>query len=293
MAAQAAEVERLMKARADHWRTLAYPFGSEMAWDSTGQPEVYAWMQHFGHRREAAVTREVILGYDPTVPHWGYNGNARRYWDFLYGGKVKRIERQLHHYGSALNAVPLFDAYRRDPGDLHLLRVAYGGFMGGITNVDRDGFASAAFHSEPDMMRWDAYSGDYGMGYFGHAYAAATYLLKDATFGWLGFGGTVTRERTAIVIVPRDGARTRLFVAPAGQWITLAAGKIARARWIPAARRIEVTLDPATPATPVARLSVEAPAGGAAYAVDRGTAERGFTSIPLSPNATTVTLTPR
>jgi hypothetical protein len=293
MTTQAAEVERLMKARADHWRTLAFPFGSEMAWDSTGQPEVYAWMRHFGYAKEAAVTRDVILGYDPSVPHWGYNGNARRYWDFLYGGKVKRIERQIHHYGSALNAVPLFDAYRRDPADLHLLRVAYGGFMGGITNIDRDGFASAAFHSEPDMMRWDAYSGDYGMGYFGHAYAAATYLVKDATFGWLGFGGTVHEDGDAVEIVPHDGARTRLFVAPAGQWITLAAGTIAKARWLPAARRIELTLDPATATTPAAHLSVEAPAGGAAYAIDAGKAERGFTTIALSATPTTVTLTPR
>lgn len=292
MTTEATDIERRMRARADHWRTLAYPFGSEMAWDSTGQPEVYAWMQHFGHAKEAAVTREVILGYDPTVPHWGYNGNARRYWDFLYGGKVQRIERQLHHYGSALNAVPLFDAYRRNPADLHLLRVAYGGFIGGITNVDRDGFASAAFHSEPDMMRWDAYSGDYGMGYFGHAYAAATYLVQDATFGWLGFGGIVRETPDAITIEPRDGARTRLFVAPAGQWITLAAGTIARARWLPATRRIELTLDPASATTPNAHLSVEAPAGGPAYRADRGTAERGFTTIPLAATQTVVTLTP-
>ncbi len=293
MTAQAAEVERLMKVRADHWRTLAYPFGSEMAWDSTGQPEVYAWMQHFGHPREAEVTREVILGYDPTVPHWGFNGNARRYWDFLYGGKVQRIERQIHHYGSALNAVPLFDAFRRNPADLHLLRVAYGGFMGGITNVDRDGFASAAFHSEPDMMRWDAYSGDYGMGYFGHAYAAATYLVRDATFGWLGFGGTVREEGETVAVVPHDGARTRLFVAPAGQWITLAAGTIASARWVPSTRRIELTLDAATATTPTAHLSVEAPAGGAAYVVDHGRTERGFTTLPLAATPTVVTLTPR
>ncbi len=290
---QASEVEGLMKARADHWRTLAFPFGSEMAWDSTGQPEVYAWMRYFNHPKEAAVTREVILGYDPTIPHWGYNGNARRYWDFLYGGKVKRIERQLHHYGSALNAVPLFDAYRRDPADLHLLRVAYGGFMGGITNIDREGFAAAAFHSEPDMMRWDAYTGDYGMGYFGHAYAAATYLVKDATFGWLGFGGTVREDGAAVEIVPHDGARTRLFVAPAGQWITLAAGTIAKARWLPATRRIELTLDPATATTPNAQLSVEAPAGGAAYAIDKGAVEGGFTTIALSSSATTVILMPR
>ncbi|MGK6354333.1 DUF5695 domain-containing protein [Sphingomonas sp. DT-207] len=293
MTREAAEVERLMRARADHWRTLRYPFGSEMAWDSTGQPEVYAWMRHFGHSREAEITREVILGYDPAIPHWGYNGNARRYWDFLYGGKVKRIERQIHHYGSALNAVPLFDAFRRDPADFHLLRVAYGGFMGGITNVDREGFASAAFHSEPDMMRWDPYSGDYGMGYFGHAYAAATYLVRHPELGWLGFGGTVRDANGAIEIVPHDGARRRLFVAPAGQWITLAAGRIRSARWLPAARRIELLLDPADATTPAARLSVEAPAGGPAFVPDRGVPERGFHSVPLSAEVTRLVLAPR
>ena len=293
MTAEATEVEGLMRQRVDHWRTLAYPFGSEMAWDSTGQPEVYAWMRYFGHAKEAAITREVILGYDPTVPHWGYNGNARRYWDFLYGGKIKRIERQLHHYGSALNAVPLFDAFRRDPADLHLLRVAYGGFMGGITNVDRDGFAAAGFHSEPDVMDWDPMTGDYGMGYFGHAYAAATYLVRDPALGWLGFGGTVAERGDAVAVTPHDGARTRLFVAPAGQWITLAAGTIARAEWQPARRRIVLTLDAASATTPAARLLVEAPAGGAAYAPDRGTAARGMWTVPLGRGPQTVILSAR
>lgn len=291
MTREAAEMERLMKARADHWRTLKYPFGSEMAWDSTGQPEVYAWMRYFGHQRQADVTREVILGYDPTIPHWGYNGNARRYWDFLYGGKVARIERQIHHYGSALNAVPLFDAYRQNPADLHLLRVAYGGMMGGITNIDQAGFASAAFHSWPDMMKWDAYSGDYGMGYFGHAYAAGTYLVKDTTFGWLGFGGTVTQARGTIRIVPKDGARTRLFVAPARAWITLEAGRIAAATYTPATGRITLTLDPATATTRAARLFVEASDGGRPYAPSTGRAERGGDTIALGSAPTTVVLT--
>lgn len=94
---------------------MAAPFGSEMAWDSTGQEEVYAWTRHFGFRDKAEVTLNAILGYMPTVPHWGYNGNARRYWDFLYAGKVRRIERQIHHYGSGLNALPVLAAYRERP----------------------------------------------------------------------------------------------------------------------------------------------------------------------------------
>jgi hypothetical protein len=294
LAAEAAEMERLMKKRADHWRTLKFPFGSEMPWDSTGQPEVYAWMRHFGYEPQADITREVILGYDPTIPSWGYNGNARRYWDFLYGAKYPRIERQIHHYGSALNAVPLFDAYRRNPADLHLLRVAYGGMMGGITNIDQNGFSSAAFHAWPDMMKWDPYTGDYGMGFFGHAYAAATYLVNDPTFGWLGFGGDVAQDKGTVKITPRDGARARMFVAPAGAWITLEAGKIASASYAPANGRIIVTLDPASPATPKARLFVETTtAGGRNLVPSSGTFERGGYTIALGQAPTTVTLSPR
>jgi hypothetical protein len=257
MTAEAVEMERIMRARADRWSKLAYPFESEMAWDSTGQPEVYAWMRYFGFEPQAAATREVILGYDPTIPSWGYNGNARRYWDFLYGGKYPRIERQIHHYGSALNAVPLLDAFRANPSDFHLLQVAYGGWMGSVTNIDRQGFGSAAFHSNPDMMRWDPYSGDYGMGFFGHAFAAATYLVDHPKFGWIGFGGEVSKDPSGVTIVPRDGARSRLFIAPAGLWLTLDSGKIASARFEPRSGRITLTLDPAKQFTPTARLRVE------------------------------------
>ncbi|MBB4153716.1 hypothetical protein GGQ80_001622 [Sphingomonas jinjuensis] len=291
LAAEAREMTRLMKGRADHWRTLRYPFGSEMAWDSTGQPEVYAWMRRFGYQPQADVTREVILGYDPTLPSWGYNGNARRYWDFLYGGKQPRIERQIHHYGSALNAVPLFDAYRQNPADIHLLRVAYGGMMGAVTNIDQRGFSSAAFHAWPDTMRWDPYSGDYGMGFYGHAVAAATYLVEDPTFGWLGFGGDIDRRGRDIVIVPKDGARTRLFVAPARVWITLQAGRIAAARYQPATKRVILTLDPATKDAPVARVFAERTGDrAAALAVGGGVAERGGYTVRLGTGPTEVTI---
>ena len=144
---KAAAVEALMKERADRWSREPYPFGSEMAWDSTGQEEVYAWCKYFGHEDKARVSLDSIMGYMPSIPHWGYNGNARRYWDFLYGGKLSRIERQLHHYGSALNAIPALTEYRKRPDDYHLLHIGYGGTMGALTNIDRDGFASVAFHS--------------------------------------------------------------------------------------------------------------------------------------------------
>jgi hypothetical protein len=37
------ELEAEMRKRAEHWHSLESPFGSEMAWDSTGQEGVYYW----------------------------------------------------------------------------------------------------------------------------------------------------------------------------------------------------------------------------------------------------------
>ena len=59
-----------------------------MAWDSTGQEGVYAWATYFNDSTTADNALNSILAYQPVVAHWGYNGNARRYWDNIYGGKV-------------------------------------------------------------------------------------------------------------------------------------------------------------------------------------------------------------
>jgi hypothetical protein len=49
--------------------------------------------------------------------------------DNIYGGKLMRIERQIHHYGSGLNALPLISQFESDPTDFYLLRVGFGGVL--------------------------------------------------------------------------------------------------------------------------------------------------------------------
>ena len=203
---QAAALEATMRARAEVWRELGYPYGSEMPWDSTGQEEVYAWCRYFGFDEKALVTLNAILAYTPTVPHWGYNGSARRYWDFQYAGKLRRVERQLHHYGSALNTIPVLAEYRARPDNLHLLRVGYAGMMGGIANITRDGFGPSAFHAYPSTLRIDGYSGDYGPGFLGHAINTGTYVVNDPEFGWLAFGGNLSVAQAGAATDAQTGA---------------------------------------------------------------------------------------
>ncbi len=291
---KAADMEARMKQRVNRWIQQAYPFGSEMAWDSTGQEEVYAWCKYFGHDDKANVSLNSILGYMPTVPHWGYNGCARRYWDFLYGGKLSRYERQLHHYGSGLNAIPVVSQYRENPDDYYLLRVGYGGTMGALSNIDQEGFASVAFHSFPDTLKWDAYTGDYGPNFFGHALNTGTYIIDHPEFGWQAFGGNVQTDGNVVKVKTLDSLRKRVYVAPLGLYLTLDTGTFQSVEINPETKRVRVGLAAATRYTPTAKLRIEQPATidaiGAFAPVAALDSARGAFEVPLASVATWVEL---
>ncbi|HXF12063.1 MAG TPA: DUF5695 domain-containing protein [Terriglobales bacterium] len=290
MKAQADDLEARMRSRADRWKSQAYPFGSEMPWDSTGQEEVYAWTKYFGYDDKAAVTLNAILGYDPAIPHWGYNGSARRYWDFIFAAKDRRLERQLHHYGSGLNAIPLLTEYREHPDDFYLLRVGYAGTMGALTDIDQEGFASAAFHAFPDMLKLDPLSGDYGPNFFGHAWDTATYAVHHPQFGWVGFGGNIEATGDVVNVTPLDSARTRVYLAPYGLWLTLDAGTFDKLELNTKTGVLRVGLSPTDQFTPEARLRIAQPAKisgvGEFHPITQLKVERGAYVIPLKDTVT-------
>lgn len=289
-----AALEARMKTRADRWAAQAYPFGSEMAWDSTGQEEVFAWTKYFDHDAQALTALSSVVGYMPLIPHWGYNGSARRYWDFIYAGAPgARYERQLHHYGSGLNAIPALAQYREQPDDLHLLRIGYAGTMGALTNIDQDGFASVAFHSFPESLKWDAYSGDYGPNFLGHALNAGTYLINHPEFGWQAFGGNVSMTGSRVNVQITDSLRKRIYIAPLGLFLTLDAGQFERVELDARTNTVRLHLAPATAATPRARLRMEQPskpAGAPTYRLTAGPLERDAFTIALGAQTTVVTI---
>jgi len=278
-------LEKTMKKRADLWKSLNYPFGSEMAWDSTGQEEVYTWTKYFGYDDKASVTLNAILAYMPTMPHWGYNGSARRYWDFLYGGKFQQVERQLHHYGSGINSIPVLSEYREHSDDLYLLRVGYGGVMGTISNITEDGFAPAAFHSYPSLLKIDPYSGDYGPGFFGYSVNTASYLYYHDEFDWLGFGGNVDVQEGVVTLNLTTAAKSKVFIAPANLWLTLEAGKFESVSYDTYSGEVMITLEPKNHYTPKAFLRINQPSnaeGNAQYQLAKSVKKlSGALVIPL------------
>ena len=292
---QATTLEGQLRTRAEEWNRRPVPFGSEMAWDSTGQEQIYGVTKYFGYVDKAQITLDSVLGYMPSIPHWGYNGNARRFWDFFYGAAPGGTsERQIHHYGSGLNAIPVLSDFRDNPLDVYLLRVGYGGAMGGLSNIDQEGFASAAFHSFPQNMRWDTYSGDYGPNFFGVAVNAGTYVVNHPEFGWQAFGGNLKVDGAWVKVKPLDAFRQRFYIASQALWLTLDAGTFDSVEVNTRTHAVRVGLSAATPSAPRARLQIRQPAKMAGIEIygleDRFPTERGAFVVALQNKVTWVEL---
>jgi hypothetical protein len=293
---QAAALESQLKAHSEEWSRRAVPFGSEMAWDSTGQEEIYGVTKYFGANDKAQITLDSVLGFMPSIPHWGYNGNARRFWDFFYGAAPGGTsERQLHHYGSGLNAIPVLSAFRSSPEDAYLLRVGYGGAMGGLSNIDSEGFAGTAFHSFPQNMRWDTYSGDYGPNFFGVAVNAGTYVVNLPEFGWQTFGGNVKVDGDWVKVSTLDAFRQRVYIAPRGLWLTLDSGTFDGVEVHTKTHAVRAALAASNSSTPQARLRIEQPARvsgvGSYHLLEKFPFEREAFTIPLQTKTRWIQLT--
>jgi hypothetical protein len=174
--------------------------------------------------------------------------------------------------------------------------VGYGGTLGVLTNIDQEGFGSAAFHAWPQTLAFDAYSGDYGPGFLGHALGTASYLVRHPEFGWLAFGGNVRNASGSIELTPLDSFRSRVYLAPFGLWLTLDAGRFARIEVDPSRQTVRVGLDASTATTPQALLRLEQPWSpkGVGRFSPKQKLEllRDAYRVPLGAQITWITLTP-
>ncbi|KAG8457365.1 hypothetical protein KFE25_005046 [Diacronema lutheri] len=251
-----ARVRGAMGARVAKWRSLPFPFGSEFPWDSTGYEEVHAWLRAFGRTAEAAETAQAILAFVGVQPHWGYAGNARRYWDFGINGKRGDLgnERELHHYAAPLNALPLVAEYEAAPHRPLLLRIGAAATLGSLTLIEPEsGFVSMAWHGDPAVLARDAYSADFGVGFLGAALLSRATIAWHEPFGWVcalcdfarADGSAAPREALPTLdapaptareplprvdALPRDAYRRRLFLAPLGLLLTAEGAAIRMAR---------------------------------------------------------------
>lgn len=168
---------------------------------------------------------------------------------------------------------------------------------GPLSNINSEGFAAASFHSFPDTLAWDGYSGDYGPNFLGLVLGTGSYLVEDADLGFVAYGGTVSGSTGGTVTVaPKDAARRRAFVGPIGLLVEIDAGVISQFAYTASDGSVSVTLGKldGAPAVNSTNIWVSKESGQAGYTVTGTgvTVARGGWQIPLNSGSVTVKVVP-
>ena len=102
-----------------------------------------------------------------------------------------------HHYAASLNSIPIFDHALREPNDAWLWRLAACAGGGTLTNIrPKDGSASMGWHGDPDLLKRDTMSADFGAGFLLRA-LEELWLVSTCTpqVGWLCLNCDLTSVR--------------------------------------------------------------------------------------------------
>ena len=230
--------------------------------DTTGMEEVVVWLLYFGFDAAALKTIDVVLSYMRSIPNWAYMGGADAT-DIGNGGKWFTAQGTGQkpmikmHYRSGLNQIPLAEWYRTHPDDFSLLEIIVGSLSGQLQNIAPDGAMSMAFHSHPYVMKNDAYSGDYGLGFFGISLEASAYFVLHKELGPLCYLCDLSStavvndsdDGTTFTIAPRDSYRQRVYFEPLGLYIQADTGTFEALALNMNAKTIAITFGATVPAT--------------------------------------------
>jgi hypothetical protein len=156
--------------------------------------------------------------------------------------------------------------YKRNPDNMYLLKLAVGGLTNCLPNINSDGASSMGFHLSPANLRFDEYSGDWGVGFFAAMRHASSFLVNDPLLGQLCFlcdvDASEPDDTKAVVIRPRDPVRRRIFIASLGLDIISETARIDSIAVAPVHHQVVVTFESLTsqPLVSTIRMRVEQPA---------------------------------
>lgn len=196
----------------------------------------------------ADLVLQAILAYMPSVPHWAYNGGCWSWGDTGNNAKwTLGPERITGHYRTTLNAIPALRQFMQDPDDFYLLPPSIGSATLHIAMIDSDGAAAMGLHLDPAILEIDPYSGDFGIGFYGHVQLQASYFIMHREHGPLCFlcdVFTASNRSQTFSIAPRDSVRRRIFVEPLGVLLEVAAGRLIAASIDVSAGTVDLVLGP-------------------------------------------------
>ena len=194
-----------------------YPYSSELVIDQTAHEQVYFFTRFFGNKEKNDKTIQVLKAL---------RGGNQPVW-FRYGNDKRRDV--CCWYNASLNGLALLQAYE-DHGDPDALIKGYAGVMSVMANVLPDGMGYNFFICTPGVFGNEPpRTFESGSGLWGFLKSSKSYVVKDPTFGEVGFGCKLEVTDRALTVYPKDGLRKRVRFVEAAIDIDVIQGQINKA----------------------------------------------------------------
>ena len=219
---EAAQLRGFVTKKAHYFASKEYPFGSEMAFDSTAFEAVYAYGKAIGDARVMESSLRASLANRGRQPVWYlYMTDLRASGDSQWNAS----------YMTQLGAYPIFDwALHEGHHEPELIKAAYASYLAGFSIFNSGGYLS----DDPDnagASGWIvvgekgefsgvdqnvflkgvvALSGESALGYFGALKCAAS-MLYDEAGSLRPLGCELEMTDDGYIARPQDGLRSRYF----------------------------------------------------------------------------------
>lgn len=219
MPEQAAHLETLMLEKAKFFSTREYPFGSEMAFDTTAYEAVYAYAKLIGDERIAQRAISATLANRARTPVWhkysvDVRGGGDSCWnvsymtqlgvwpviDSLLEGKLADPEAAVMAHAATLAGFCMYNSggcWDEAPENRH---ASWWVMDDRLNQGNRSG-------SEQDNKKM---SGESGLGYFGALYCTCAMLVQHPRLGKVALGCQVEDMADDCLIKPDSHFRFRL-----------------------------------------------------------------------------------
>jgi hypothetical protein len=214
-------------------------YGSEFAFDSTGFESTGAFAGYANTHRMTAVTTDAAKKF--TEFQLSLNMADRGWLETTYyqmGSDYRGSLTYLLSYMSQMGGWAILDyglRFATDPAEY--LRLGYAsslsswalvnsgtkesGYGYWFPSANNDGATGGGFMPEPQGRAWIGkqmtrgawfYSAEEDVGYCAAIRTHATVVTRDPVLGEIAYGALLTREGTAVKVIPRDGLRVRFHV---------------------------------------------------------------------------------
>lgn len=230
------------QAKVNYMTGTAYPFGSEMPYDTTGYESAYTAAVYSNNTTVLERIKKATVATRGSQPLWYFYGTDLRW----MGESWWNVS-----YETQLGGMLLQDYCKRYPSSTQeLLRLAYGSYMAGFANINSGQISSdpankyasswvyqsekgaSEYSTVPTMSNtngWWSWTGEADLGLLGGLKMAASDVVNDPIFGLIGYGCTVSQSGTNHTVVPKDGIRQRINMFNLGIWMELEQDKFTSA----------------------------------------------------------------